>query len=68
MCCFCAALFEFLPFDLPPSTPVVVQTLLFALYTGERHCWSFVELVDVIGTHIVPLIAVVVDEPLLSDR
>lgn len=36
---FCPLLFKFLPFDAPPPPPpVVLQALLFALYTGDRRC------------------------------
>lgn len=66
---FCPLLFKFLPFDAPPPPPpVVLQALLFALYTGDRRCWLFVELVDDAGIDVLDANVVVVGEPLLSDR
>jgi hypothetical protein len=71
---FCPLLFKFLPFDPPPPppppppTPDVVELLLFVLYTGERRCWLFVELVDVVDIDVILPSVIVVDEPLLSDR
>jgi hypothetical protein len=65
---FCPLLFKFLPFDPPPPPPGVVGLLLFVLYTGERRCWLFVELVVVVDIDVILPSVTVVDEPLLSDR
>jgi hypothetical protein len=59
---FCPPLFKFLPFDPPPT--VVVQLLLFVLYTDEPCCWLFGD----VGIDVeLPPVAVV-DEPLVSDK
>jgi hypothetical protein len=66
---FCPLLSKFRSFDpLPPPLPVVVELFLFVLYTGERRCWLFVELFDIVGIDAVLPPVIVVDEPLFSDR
>lgn len=61
---FCPLIFNVRGWDTPP---VVVQLVVFVLYTGERRCGLVVEFVDVVIIDVFPPATVVVDELLLSD-